>query len=146
MDLKTREKCKLKEIAEITRAQAGKIYPEGTNWIELSATKGRVGITPQAGPIETRNAVIIPKIEIDTYYLHLILDRSLGKFLSRYLTTINLQADVVGLMEIEYHTDIATQKKMAESFRTIEEKIETKEKELEYIEAIKKTMLDGMMV
>ena len=83
MDLKNRKKCMLKDIAEISRAQPGKIYPEGTNWIELSATKGKIGITKKSEPIESRNAVIIPKVEIDPWYLHLILGRSLDRFLSR---------------------------------------------------------------
>lgn len=146
MDLKNRKKCRLKEIAEISRAQSGKIYPAETNWIELSATKGRIGITKKAEPIESRNAVIVPKIEIDPWYLHLILGRSLGRFLSKYLTTINLQADAVGLLEIEYHTDIETQKKISESLKTIEERIDLEQRNLDFIQGLKKTMLDGMMV
>ena len=49
-------------------------------------------------------------------------------------------------MEIEYHMDIETQKKMAEIMKTIEQRIEMEEKQIGFIQDLKKTMLDGMMV
>lgn len=144
MDLSKTRKCRLKEIAKISRATSGQIYPKGTNWIELSATKGRVGIIDRDGLIETRNAVIIPVIPINPFYFHLVLERALPRFVSKYLTTINLQADVVGLMEIEYHTEAEAQNIVVHSMNQINQWIDEENDALEKWQRIKRAMLGNL--
>lgn len=119
---------KLNKIADISRANNNCIYPKYTSYIELSGTRGYIGMINKSGNINIRNAVIIPKIKINPIYFNIALQNALPRFISKYLTTINLQIDSVGEMEIAY--DKEEQKNIAVVFNKLSEVIALKKKEL----------------
>lgn len=135
------EKFKLSDIAEIKRAKNGETYQARTSYIELSATKGKIGKITKPGPIPSRNAVIIPSIEVDPDYFNIALIRALPDFIQRYLTTINLQVDVVGNMQVEIPESLEWQKIIVKTAELFELWAESEEKTIESWKEIKKTML-----
>ena len=61
IDLNTYEVVKLEDIAEFGRAKQGHIYPAGTSWIQISATRGQLGYLTHPSQIHTKNVAIIPQ-------------------------------------------------------------------------------------
>lgn len=125
---------RLNKIADISRANNNRIYPKYTSYIELSGTKGYIGLIKNEGNISGRNAVIIPKIKINPIYFNIVLQNALPRFISQYLTTINLQIDAVGKMEIAY--DEEEQENIAVIFNELSEVIALKKKELSTLDNI----------
>lgn len=66
------------------------------------------------------------------------------QFVSKYLTTINLQADVVGLMEIEYHTEAEAQNIVVHRMNRINQWIDEENDALEKWQRIKRAMLGNL--
>lgn len=66
------------------------------------------------------------------------------QFVSKYLTTFNLQADVVGLMEIEYHTEAEAQSIVVHSMNRINQWIDEENDALEKWQRIKRAMLGNL--
>ena len=105
----TTERHKLTDIAEVERARNGIIYPAGTIYIQVSATQGYIEILQKPGPIETKYATIIPKIEISAAYFKIALERCAPEFLARYKSTINIQMGDFQFFEVDIHPDKKTQ-------------------------------------
>lgn len=52
------DKLRLKDVAHVERAKAKKVYPAGTIVIQMSATRGQIGLLKSSGEVETKYAVI----------------------------------------------------------------------------------------
>lgn len=63
----------LKDIAVIERAKAKKQYPPGTIIIQLSATRGQVGMLTSHGEVQSHYACIQLDAKFDRRYMHLYL-------------------------------------------------------------------------
>lgn len=136
----------LEKIADISRANNDYLYPAYTNYIELSATKGLVGMIKKDGNISNRNAIIKPKIKINPIYFNIALQNALPKFINKYLTTINLQLDVVGKMEIAYDPNMEAQENAVKTIIQIDNMIEATKKTIHDTQNFKKILLDKMLV
>lgn len=140
----------LTEVADIERAVKGKIYPQGTIYIQVSAAR-RTGldqwrISEKEGEIENKFAVLIPKNDINPYYLLIALERSAQEFLHKYVgTNINIQMDAFKRYELDYHADRQTQELIADFSKKANQGIESEKKTIEALHEIKKYMLGKMM-
>jgi hypothetical protein len=130
----TTKEYKLTEIAYVQRAKRNQLYPKGTCYIQVSATHGQINILTSDNYIETKNAVILPKIEVVPEYFKIALERSVPKFLANYQSTI---ADF-SFFEIELHEDIMAQMQIVELMRKFDDVIMTEEKTIDVLEKIKK--------
>ena len=137
---------KLKKIADISRANNNCIYPKYTSYIELSRTRGYIGMINENGNINVRNAVIIPKIKINPIYFNIALQNALPRFISKYLTTINLQIDSVGEMEIAYEENEKEQLKAVNLLNIIESENELSKKVIDKANELKQVLLNKMFI
>lgn len=107
-------KYRLTDIAIIERAKKGRIYPAGTCYIQVSATKGQIGILEEDGTVESKYAVILPQIEVAPLYFKMALERNAPYFCARYQANINIQVSDFSFFEIELHDDYEFQVQIAE--------------------------------
>lgn len=136
----------LKEVAQIERAQKGKIYPAGCTLIALSAAKGDVEYLEEAGEVETRFAVVIPDSRIVlAKYLYISINQYFAEFLHKHRTGINLQFSELEYFKIGVH-DMKTQKEIICSIENTNTLIEKEEQLVNRGRDMKKYMLDRMMI
>lgn len=149
-DFKCR-KVKLAEIADVERAAKDKIYPAGTVHIQVSACR-RSGleqfrILREAGTIESKYAVIVPKVQAHPLYLCLALERCADEFMHRYVgSNINIQVENFKYFTLEWHDDYNTQKYIAELMGVFDKAIRGEEECIEALTDYKKYMLANMMI
>ena len=137
MNLTTKE-YKLTEIADVQRAKRNQIYPKGTCYVQVSATHGQINMLTSDNFIETKNAVILPKIEVVPEYFKIALERSVPKFLANYQSTINIQIADFSFFEIELHEDTMTQLQIVELMRKFDDVIIAEEKTIDVLKKTKK--------
>ena len=131
------------DIADVERAISGKIYPQNTTIIALSATKGQVDITLEDGEIESRYAAVVPHKENDAYYVYCAIQAVFGEFTAKYQTGINIKIEELKHLIIPVY-DMEKEKMIAKSFRNINKAIEEEEKAVENYKSQKKYWLDKM--
>ena len=130
---------KLKEIANIERVKKDKIYPKNTIYIQVSACNhnntDKFHITKKEGTLETKYAVILPKVEIEPLYLLTSLEDNVDRFFSRYVgTNINIQVDTLNNFELQYDDDLEKQKLFSDMLSLI---IEMEQQEQQIIDDLK---------
>lgn len=131
---------KLKEIANIERVKKDKIYPKNTIYIRVSACNNhskedKFHITKEEGILETKYAVILPKVEIEPLYLLTSLEDNVDRFFSRYVgTNINIQVDTLNNFELQYDDDLEKQKLFSDMLSLI---IEMEQQEQQIIDDLK---------
>lgn len=92
-----KNRIKLKEVCEtIERSKKNKIYPKGAIIIQISATRGQVGLLKSSGNIGSQYAVVIVKKEIDPYYAFLWLQMEIPKFFHRVQEGLNVKIEEIG--------------------------------------------------
>jgi len=133
------------EIADIERAIKGKRYKAGSTLIELSATKGNIEYLEKEGEIDTRYAVITPRIECFPRYIYISIQETLPEFIAKYLTGINLQESSLKHLAIKVHS-LETQSFIVQSVQAIDGAIAGTKKEIEKIKDIKSNMLESLFV
>ena len=136
---------KLKEIAEIERAQEQVIYRKGCSTIQISATKGEIGFLDFDSFVSSKNVVIIPNETIIPKYLNFILQKNISEFMTKYKCGLNIKKNDINEIEIELH-DIETQKVVISLIENTDREIEEAKKELELFEKSKLYFLDEMFV
>lgn len=143
------EKKRLKDIAEIERAIAGKIYPQYTPMIALSASmtsdKGGIAYLKEAGEVESRYAVFLPKDEeLEPLYLYYIMLSEYDEFFAKHNTNINLQIGELDHYFVYIHKDKKTRLLMVEALKGFDEEIEKEAKMLEQLGNVKKYLLKNL--
>ena len=103
-------RVKLLDICDVERAKKNKIYKAGSVALQVSATHGDLIFLEKDSIVETKYAVIIPKIEIEGKYLKYVIGREMEKFLYQNQSGINIQIDSLGALYVDVHNDIETQK------------------------------------
>lgn len=140
----------LPEVASVERAVRGKIYPAQTIFIQVSASR-RAGleqwhISREAGEIENKFAVLIPRTGFDPYYLLIALERGAPEFMHKYVgTNINIQLDALKLYEFDYHEDRQAQELIAAFAKKADRGIESEKKTTDALRELKRYMLGKMM-
>ena len=145
IDFKKYDILNIYDIADVERAVKGKRYKAGSTLIALSATKGDVEYLDNESEVDTRYAVVTPKIECFPYYIYISIQEAFPKYISKYLTGINLQYDNLKYLNITVH-DLETQSYIAKYFKMIDMSTTRTEKEIETIKDIKKNMLSSLIV
>lgn len=143
--------CKtLPEIAEMERAQKGKMYPIGTLYIQVSACK-RGGkdawliVSDKAQMIEDKYAVAIPSIGIVPRYLLLALQAVTPEWHRKYVgTNINISMDAFRYLKVYINPDIRIQMEVVAQFDIIDREIELIEEQVNFDKECKKWMLNKM--
>lgn len=139
---------KLLEIADVKRANGE--YPEGTIYIQVSASP-RCGlkqfrILKSKQVLESKYAVVIPKINVLNEYLYIVLTREEQEWRHKYTgNNINIQMDSFKYLNINIHKSLDTQKKYVETMKIIDEEIESLESTILQEKELKKWFLSKMM-
>ena len=144
MDFHDYKIVKLTDIANIERAVKGKIYPEGSIKIQLSATKGAVEFQKQCGEIETKYAVVEPTININRRYLFTAIEKVFPEFYHKYITDINLQIESLDFLEVCIHNDLETQEYIAKLAELNEKEILKEQMIIESYKKLKKNFMNNM--
>jgi hypothetical protein len=143
------KKTVLADIAAIERADGG-LYPAKTIYIQVSAARRRNGsffMTHEMAKLESKHAVIIPKIEIIPEYLLIALEKAAPEFLRKYVgDNINIQMSALSLFEIEYHINRDTQRYIVDYMSNLQRAIDAEEAEIETIRDLKRYMLSKMLI
>ena len=119
----------LTDIADVDRAQKGKIYPAGTIYVQVSATPKYTDeiwhILKQSDELPGKYAVIIPKIEIIPAYLVLTLTKNTAEWQARYIgDAINISMDLFKDLKVVYHPDIQVQAEILQKISIVDKAIE----------------------
>lgn len=108
----------LTEVVEIEpRPTKGKIYPVGTIIIQISATKGQVLYLRTPSQIEEKYAVLIPKEDIEPFYLFTVIKKFFPKFFYQYRQGLNLKAEVLAEFYFPLHQDKNKQQQIIKMLR-----------------------------
>ena len=110
---------KLYDIAEIGRVKKNQVYSKGTLYLQFSATDKTIRYLDKSSALETKFGIIKPK-GINSKYLYFILEKELPKFLSRYLSGININPDIFKFMKFEIHTSAVAQAKAVKALELAE--------------------------
>lgn len=144
MILRTK-KYYLTEIAKVERARNGEVYKAGTAYIQISATRGQIEMLEEAGTIERKYAVILPKIEIYPPYFKIALERAVPEFCARYQSTINIQIGDFEFFSIDIHEDYRTQVEIAQIMQQCDRAAEAENHIIDVLKDVKKISLNKMM-
>lgn len=142
---------RLIDIADIQRTQKDMIYPAKTIYVQVSACK-RGGedswmITKDAGILESKFAVAIPKIEIYPEYFLICLNAYTPEWFAKYVgTNINIAMDDFKYFEIGYTNNIEIQKHYAEMIETADRQITLENEITDRCRTVKKWYLEKMFL
>lgn len=140
----------LYDIADVERAVNGKIYPAGTVYIQVSACRkaGREQFmeTAEAGTLESKFAVILPKVPTAPGYLRVALENGAEEFMRKYVgSNINIQPDNFKFFRLGWHDKVEDQKRVADILGAMEDHIHATERCLESLSKTKNFFLDKVM-
>lgn len=141
----------LLELCDIERSKSDKLYPKGSCYIQISACR-RKGLEQfkmlhTDARLESKYAVVIPKIKIYSAYLLITLNNSADEFMCKYVgTNINIQIENFRHFKILFHDDYDEQKRVAEQFEVIEKLEEYERQQIKRYKDIKKWSLDNLFV
>lgn len=87
---------KLKHVAEIERAKKGKIYPKGTVIMQISATKGQIGMLKSSGEVEDKYATISTSAFINPEFAFYYLQTEMPRHINRVQEGLNIKLEEIG--------------------------------------------------
>ena len=139
------KKVRVSNILTWERAKKGKIYPEGSFCIQVSATKGQMQYLDEPRAVEShfcvfqlRNSEYYPK------YVFLIFREGIPDFLKKVQTGLNIVPEVFEEYEIVLHQDNQTQIYITCFMDIIEKRIEEEERMINELVNMKKYHLGTM--
>lgn len=137
---------RLDKICDIERAKNGKVYPDGTVLIQISATRGQTILLEKDSFVKpSMYACLIPKVDIDSLYLKTCIDGQIETFLSKYANGINIPVDNLKYIRIP-KKHIKTQRMISSFIRLFDLYYQQEEKIIELEQDLKKNMLENMFV
>lgn len=141
----------LTDIAEVRRAEKGKIYPKGTVYVQVSAcnksSKDSWMILEDPGCLEDKYACAIPNIDIDPDYFRIALEEATPEWFAKYVgTNINISMDAFKYFVVRYTENKEQQEKCVEMIRTIEKEIALILEGISVYKDIKEWYLSKMLV
>lgn len=139
----------LTDIADVERAQKGKIYPAGTIYVQVSATPKYTdeiwNILKNSGELPGKFAVIFPKIELIPAYLVLALTMNTAEWQARYIgDAINISMELFKELRIIYHADIEAQAEILRKISIVDKAIEYESQQVELNKEAKNFFLQKM--
>lgn len=140
-----REKRNILELTDFERVKKGKIYPSGTVYIQLSATDGVVRYLLEAGTLEAKYGVFVPKSDIlPSRYLFYMLEYEMPHFLARYQAGMNINPDIFKHLQVTYYPELKYQRELAILLDNVQAVYGQQKDEKEKWETFKKYHLEGM--
>ncbi len=91
---------KVKDVALTERAKKGRIYARGSIIVQISATKGQVGLLKSSGEVGSQYVVIRPTWLVDSSYLFYSIQHSIKKHFHRVQEGLNVPFEEVGNIPI----------------------------------------------
>lgn len=143
IDLNNTKEVKLIDIVDIERAKKGKMYDVGCVIIQVSATDGQIYVLNEIQEIETKYAVIIPKIDVNGFYLKIAIEKELPKFLHQNQTEMNLQMDSFNVLKIKLHNR-ETQDYLEQILKEYDDALEKEREIIDELKDMKKYYLANM--
>ena len=143
VDFTSRKEIKLTDIADIERAKKGKMYDAGCVIIQVSATDGQIYVLNEIQEVETKYAVIIPKIDVNGFYLKIAIEKELPKFLHQNQTGMNLQMDSFNVLKIKLHNR-ETQDYLEQILKKYDDGLEKEREIIDELKDMKKYYLANM--
>lgn len=142
---------KLTDIAEVRRVEKNRVYPQGTVYIQVSACnksdKDKWMIMKEPGSLDSKYAVVVPKIDIDADYLRIALEDATPKWFARYVgTNINISMDAFKFFVVKYTEDKATQRRYGEMVKSVEEEMALIQESIEKGKKVKQWYLTKMFI
>lgn len=143
VDFKSYKEVKLIDVADIERAKKGKMYDAGCVIIQVSATDGQIYVLNEIQEVETKYAVIIPKKDVNGFYLKAAIEKELPKFLHQNQTGMNLQMDSFNVLKIKLHNR-ETQDYLGQILKKYDDGLEKEREIIEELKDMKKYYLANM--
>ena len=143
-DFTSRKEIKLTDIVDIERAKKGKMYDAGCVIIQVSATDGQIYVLDEIQEVETKYAVIIPKIDVNRFYLKIAIEKELPKFLHQNQTGMNLQMDSFNVLKIKLHNR-ETQDYLEQILKKYDDGLEKEREIIDELKDMKKYYLANML-
>lgn len=84
---------KLKDIAEVERAKTKKVYPKGTIVIQMSATRGQIGLLTSSGEVGSQYACVLPTPIAESNFLWEMLKLKAPRHFHRVQEGLNLKLE-----------------------------------------------------
>ena len=133
------------ELCDFERAQKDKVYPNGTVYIQLSATDGVVRQIFEDSTLDTKYGVFLPKNKkIAPRYLYYALDFEMAHFLAKYQAGMNINPDIFKYLKINVFEDDTIGGKVAAMLDNLEYYYNREKEQGEGWKEFKKFHLDGM--
>lgn len=142
--LKT-QRARITDIADVIRAKKDVIYPADTIYIRASACSKDVSdpfeLLQHSQQLESKYAVIIPKIDISAECLAIALNAASVRWMHSFIgNNINIQMDVFQHLFV----NVCNSSSVADYFRNLDHLITLSEQKLESYQKLKKCMLQKM--
>lgn len=142
----------INDICELERSQKDKVYDAGTCYVQMSAVSNSNKMWHMLKHDGTVTAgkymMFLPKDgqRYDCEYIYLMLEREIPKFLVRYATTLNVQAEAFNHLTILWIDDDNERMQFTRFLTTYQALIDSEIKLNDSINMFKKVMLDLMFV
>lgn len=142
---------RLTDIADVVRTTKGTVYPKGTIYIQVSACSktedNPFKLLGGNAELESKYAVVIPKIDIIPEYFIEVLAMAAPKWRHRYIgSNINIQMDCFKFLVVMYHNEHETQQYVIDTLEHFKNAIERTKSEIEATKEFKRWSLDKMMI
>ena len=141
----------LADIATISRAQSDQIYPSGTIYVQVSACKKYTSaiwnILEQPSRLESKYAVISPKVDFVPHYMVVALERVTDEWMSRYIgSNINIAMDAFNHLKVDWHPDVRQQLEILSRLKPVDDMIKQVEETIRLEKEAKRWLLSKMLV
>ena len=130
------------------QSSSAKMVSKGTILYAMyGATSGEVDVSKIDGAINQAILAIIPKDEIDVFFLSYVLQSRKEHIVNTFIQggQGNLSASLIKEYEICYPTDINEQQKIASFFRSLDKKIFLQTQRIEKLKQMKSACLNKMI-
>lgn len=88
------------DIAQVERAKAKKAYPLGTIVVQMSATKGQIGLLESDGEVLPKYACVIPNDNCQSEFLFYMIKRNTPRHFHRVQEDLNLKLEDIASIPV----------------------------------------------
>lgn len=96
---------KVGDVAYVERAKSGKIYPAGTVVVQMSATRGQIGMLTSTGKVAPQYACIYGVRGYTQPYLKLLMQHNAPRYFARVQEGLNLKLEDIEGFPLEHKPD-----------------------------------------
>lgn len=104
-----KNQLKLKHVAKIERAKKGKIYSKGTIIVQMSATRGQVGLLKSSGEVGSQYAAIQLYDFIYPIFAFYFLKRAIPRHFHRVQEGLNVPLEEIGNCPFVFPLEVLTE-------------------------------------